>query len=315
MKDVKRYFAWFKILGIALFVLILTRLDLKRTIIQLSGIQLWWLVLYAACQSVALLSKSARWGFLLKKLGVSYTPMKTLAITSIAGFYGSVTPGRIGEFSKVVYLKKDNISVSKTAVSIVLDRFYDLAVLCLLGVAALLYFAPIFFPEIIMLFAWVTILLGVFLATYFLRKKLWELAKIVMHRMLAPELFAPLSAAWESFRSEMASVFKPTLLVMVSLTLCASFFSLAQVFFLARALGIAAPFLFLAFCVTVSSLVSLLPVSIGGLGTREATFIVLLGKISISAEAATLLGFLDGAVLGLILSAIFAFGLSFTLRD
>jgi uncharacterized membrane protein YbhN (UPF0104 family) len=56
--------------------------------------------------------------------------------------------------------------------------------------------------------------------------------------------------------------------------------------FLAQALQLSLPFTYLAFCLAAINLIALLPISISGLGTRDAVFILLLGKIGISPERA-----------------------------
>ena len=49
-------------------------------------------------------------------------------------FIGFITPGRLGEFVKTLYLKADKgISLSKGFSSVLVDRFFDLYLLIILG--------------------------------------------------------------------------------------------------------------------------------------------------------------------------------------
>jgi uncharacterized membrane protein YbhN (UPF0104 family) len=101
---------------------------------------------------------------------------------------------------------------------------------------------------------------------------------------------------------------------MLGYSMIAHVFFFGQLFVLALGFGVELPIVYLSLCAALSSLVALLPISIGGLGTREATFIALLGKISVSAESAVLISFSDGVVLGLSLAAFFAFIASMYLK-
>ena len=49
-------------------------------------------------------------------------------------YIGFVTPGRLGEFVKAVYLKSDKgLSLSKGMSSVLVDRLFDLYLLIILG--------------------------------------------------------------------------------------------------------------------------------------------------------------------------------------
>ena len=81
-----------------------------------------------------------------------------------------------------------------------------------------------------------------------------------------------------------------------------------QTFFIARSIGLGLDYLTIAMVVSIAILVGFIPVTIAGLGTREAVFIFLLGRFGISSASALSFAFLYNLVyivcVGLI-SAVF----------
>jgi len=66
---------------------------------------------------------------------------------------------------------------------------------------------------------------------------------------------------------------------------------------LARAIGVHLPFATAAVTLALVTVVTLIPISIGGFGVREGTYVVLLGAASVGATDATLISLLSVAVL------------------
>ena len=90
----------------------------------------------------------------------------------------------------------------------------------------------------------------------------------------------------------------PSLLVTLVLSslLFQAFVSL-QLVFLARAIGVHLAFATAAVALALVTIATLIPISIGGFGVREGTYVVLLGSASINATDATLISLLSVAAL------------------
>ena len=80
-----------------------------------------------------------------------------------------------------------------------------------------------------------------------------------------------------------------TVVVAVLLTLAAYGVFFGQCTLLAHALGIPLSYLTVSYAISLGSLVTLIPISVSGLGTREATIIAYLATVGVAAEEA--LGF------------------------
>ncbi|MCX5752609.1 MAG: lysylphosphatidylglycerol synthase domain-containing protein, partial [Candidatus Krumholzibacteria bacterium] len=59
-----------------------------------------------------------------------------------------------------------------------------------------------------------------------------------------------------------------------------------QCYLIADALDISISFLNIAFCISAANLISLLPISISGIGTRDATMIAMFSMLHLSRESA-----------------------------
>jgi glycosyltransferase 2 family protein len=71
----------------------------------------------------------------------------------------------------------------------------------------------------------------------------------------------------------------------------------AQLVALAHAIDLDLPFATAAVSLTIVTVVTLVPISIGGFGVREASYVVLLGSVSIGASDAALISILSVATL------------------
>jgi uncharacterized membrane protein YbhN (UPF0104 family) len=72
-----------------------------------------------------------------------------------------------------------------------------------------------------------------------------------------------------------------------------------MIFLFAKAFGFQVDYFVIIFAYAVATLVSLLPISVSGLGTREATYIMIMGRVGILKEQALLFSLMDGVVLNI----------------
>lgn len=136
----KRHFL--KIIGILIFVYILFKIDISKTLGVLANIKIDYVLIVFLLSMPSMLVKSWRWQYLLKMQGVDYS-LKNAFITYLASLYlGVITPGKIGEFAKAFYLKEDKgINIGKAFSSVFTDRLLDLCVLIIFGFAGIFYFS------------------------------------------------------------------------------------------------------------------------------------------------------------------------------
>lgn len=246
--------------------------------------------------------KALRWRLLMQAAGIHVGPWTALRTYFASLFIGFLTPGRVGEFVKAAYVSsKTQAKLSKTLPSAVMDRLLDLYVLTAIGIPGVVRYGLV--PDREGLW-WLVAMVVLFLVPLLLvatgktLKRLKDSEPVLRLREKLPEPIVE------------AVVQMASLTVEVSLT-CVGITILAYlVFFLQCEIGAWAVHLHISFVdmilvMSVTSLVSLIPVSVAGIGVRDLSLIVLLGKIGASNAQALafsmmilIVSFIGGGVIG-----------------
>ena len=154
------------LIGIFLFIIILTRIDLGSILINIKDIKLSYLFLAFLFGFPILIAKSFCWNYIKKKQNINYSQKDSFLMYGVGLYIGGITPGRVGEVSRIIYLRKDGHSLGKSLVSLILDRVSDFVFLLIFLFFGLFFFfnlanEQILIPSIIITF--LIILLFVFL--------------------------------------------------------------------------------------------------------------------------------------------------------
>ena len=87
--------------------------------------------------------KALRWMYLLGILGEQVSPYQAVATYFASLLLGILTPGRLGEFTKVYYLHRSiGTDLGRGLSSALADRLYDLAILVAVAIAGLVWLHP-----------------------------------------------------------------------------------------------------------------------------------------------------------------------------
>lgn len=275
-----------RLAGLIIFCIILVSIDIPATVQILLGADVILLTLALLSIFPQIFLKAWRWYLLMKMQNIRY-PLKDAVIVYFAGlFLGTITPGRLGDFIKVQYLREEGYSSGKSLLSVLLDRFYDIAALILVGYISIIYFIH-YFSERIFLVSTLLILVPVvaiiLYSTGIVNKD--HLAGIAA--MLSPKRYRDMILkTLHDFFEDFSSIRTLPLIYAFILTVATWTLYFIMSYLFALALSIPVDFLYLAGCVAIAGFITLLPVSISGIGTREATFILLFGFAGISSESA-----------------------------
>lgn len=297
----KEKIKWLQLLGLILFIFILSTLDFSSVGNQLVNFGWAWLIVYAVSMSLMLLFKVLRWKTALTKQGINYSVGKVFSINVITTFWGMITPGRLGELGKVIFLQKDNYSLAKSSVSIIIDRLYDVSILLILGIFSLIYFMSLLNPDAGILAVFLGIIIAALILINFFKGGLWDLLKKAVKFLLPEEKYNKVINEWTVFKTDFGITFPSTVIPMLIYSILSYLCYYVQIYVIALGFGINISFIYLGLCSSLASFISLIPISIGGLGTREAVFLFLLSKVSVPSETAVLISFIDGSFFPLIL--------------
>lgn len=272
-----------KLVGVLLFIYILSRLDLpevRRTIKSSDpGLIAASLLLFP----VFMFFKAWRLKLMLERYGEGGISVgESFRIYMASFFAGVVTPGRLGELSRVAYLGKTGLGLRESLFVVVLDRAVDVFCLLLIGViSAVAVYRGIISATVV----------GVVLAG--VSGMAWR-CRASVEGWFARNVLARVASALkrESEQGEgkglLVRVDAPTGVKSVLLTLLSWGGYFFQCWVIARAIGISLDFYSIVAAVSISSLFALLPISVSGIGTRDAAMVIIFRKFAIPAESAVL---------------------------
>ncbi|MBN1165219.1 MAG: flippase-like domain-containing protein [Candidatus Krumholzibacteriota bacterium] len=275
----------FQLIGVLIFVIILFKLNLRTVLSELSGANLA-LLLAAVFLTIPFVTfKAWRWKCLLDMQGIEYD-FKNSFLAYLGSMYmGLVTPGRLGDFIKVIYLKKDKgISIGRGFSGVLVDRLFDLLVLISMATAGALALTLSMNMITVILSFLVLLVLIVFI---FLNEKIGKRLIGILFRVVLPSRqVEKTDALFENFYAGIKELRSVKLFFPLGLSLLSYLLFYIQCFLITRSLHIPIDFLNVAFCISTANLVSLLPLSISGIGTRDATLISLFSLLNLSQESA-----------------------------
>ncbi|RMG98543.1 MAG: UPF0104 family protein [Deltaproteobacteria bacterium] len=253
------------------------------------------LALALVCTVPALLLRSARWQVLLAKDGAPLGYGEITAVFAYAVFVGMPTPGRIGEFYKIVHLRGRGVPVGRALASVLLDRLLDVAMLFVVGAGAI---ALLLGGEDTWTAAW--ILGGFVLSLLVARAIACGTPGDVLGRLFAPVTPRRLADRIVAMRTDLCAALDDLgpreHLLAGGLTVLAWTTNYVAAFLLARSLGLPLSLVDVAGISAVGSLASFLPISVMGAGTRDLAVVALLagygvGRHEALAFSTLLLGF------------------------
>jgi uncharacterized protein (TIRG00374 family) len=276
----------FRLIGLGILALILLRLDLEATLATLAGVRWGYLLLAVAVNPLLFGIKSWRWRELLRMQGIGYRWLDAF-LAFVAGlFLGLVTPGRVGDMGRAFYLKQDlDVPVSEGLANVLMDRLFDLNTILVLGAAGLVWFRLLPGWALVLIVAGVVGALLMPAALLSERLTAWGL-RLVRQLPFLYRFGSRLTQATGRFQQGLRPLLAPRLVVPLGLTLMAYALFFGQAQLLAVALELKIGIVYLAVCLSVAGVITLLPISFSGLGTRDAILITLFAPLGLVAEQA-----------------------------
>jgi len=290
---VKRQYS-IKAIGLILLLVILAKVDLTQVFACLRSSHPLYLIPVVLMIFPQIALRSLRWQRLMAQQGIACS-FRAAQMFYFAGIYiGLITPGRVGELVKCVFLKQNRIAgITQSLPSVLLDRLLDLYVLGLLAWWALYKmnllpidsWAAAFTAIIFSILPWLLLKWA---------KKTSRVASIFNGglKRWAPGWQEP----WRNFIDGSRDLLSPRLAESVMLTVLSYAIYFGQVCLIGQAVDLPISCVNIAMVTAVGILVGYAPVTIAGLGTREATLIFLFGQYGIPAENALSFAFLYNLV-------------------
>lgn len=250
--------------------LLFTQIDLKTLLTVISKAKLEWIFCAALLSILMVLVRWFNW-HLLVKAGLGKTDYKETFASLLGSLsFALVTPARVGDLSRVAFLKSGRRAEASGLVLV--DRFIDLSVVLILGtIGMLIFFGAKTLP--LLLFANIFLFVGIFKLDFFLKLG----AKLVPHKKI------------QSITSDAAlglsRVTLKALAINLSLTVILNLLDILSLYVLVSALGVN-NFKAVVFVYPLVMLSTLLPITISGIGVRESASVALFALFAITKEVA-----------------------------
>lgn len=276
--------------GLAIFVWIVSGTGVQRILDTFRGVNPRRLLIFPCFTILILWLRGYRWWLLIRVVGVEYSQWRSTVVWSIGFFAAAITPGKVGDAVRAFYLSRETgRRFGESFLTVFVDRLMDLVTMLVLGLVTLLIFSyrytdiPSFWVILVASLALLSLLYLV------LHRELMKKLMGPITKMLTPARYREqLSAEVHGFYDGLARYGKQwkTTSLAVFLTLVFWFMAFGLAYTTTWVVGIDISFGYVLLMMPMITLVEIIPISISGLGTREAAAIFFFSIVGIgSAEA------------------------------
>ena len=269
MKKSIKYILKFTI-GLIILVILFTKIGMNEIISSFSKTNPIFIILAILSFIVALFAAISNVHIMIRGLCKPISFLKTIKYYLLSWSAGLLMPGKIGDFSIIYFLKKEDIPIGKgTAVSIA-DKLITIITILILGSFGFFLFFEI--KEALYLMA---LFIGVALIGIFL----------IMHRYPRSVLKKILGKNAKMFKGFSKSMIhyvktkKNLLTLNLLITIFQWFMSAVSVFFAFKSFGVSIPILTILLITAVVTLFALIPLTMSGLGIKESVAVFLYASL------------------------------------
>ncbi|MBS3093288.1 flippase-like domain-containing protein [Candidatus Pacearchaeota archaeon] len=300
MKHWKRLFP---IIGIALFIYILINIDLTEVYGEIKNADLFYIFLAFVLLIIMLVVQTFKWYLVAVYQNITIPFRKAFEINLITNFYGFVTPSKAGGIVRAEYLREytHDKNIGKGLFNFTIDKILDTLSLIFL----VIFFSFVFQDTLdiplgtIVLF-FIAFLIGIFIfmnkenSKYFLR--------FFYHRFIGKKYQNIAKLTFDSFYENVPK--KRYLFLFFILNIVSWLLVYGIIYVIGLSLGIELHFIYYLAILPIGTMVAILPISISGLGTREAALIALFGLFGVEAAKVFSMSLINLFIVGVIPSII-----------
>ena len=290
------------IIGIIILIYLLTTVNIPAVIKIFLSISPLYVFLCLFSVVPILISTNIQWQILLKKQKIHVSFFYSLKNIFIGYFYGFITPGGFGGYIRALYLKNESGQPLPKCVSNIVTfntlDFLSLLVLGLIGGFFLSSRFPILFIAIVIVSVIVASLFIFFLKKNKSQAVFTKFFQLNIFSKLKDRLEDPIETFFENLPS-LKDIILP-----FSLSIFGWIILFSELYLISKLFDIQVPYISFIFIISVAYVVASLPISIYGLGTREATLITLFSIFAVTSEKIISLSLFWFAVIWLLPSIV-----------
>jgi len=302
MKNWKKYLP---IVGILLFIYIILKINIINVLQEIKHINIYFLLIAIFLVFFMMLSETIKWFTIAFFQDIKIPFKEAFKINMIDNFYGFITPSKVGSVIRAEYLKEySGGHFGKGLFNFVIDKTMDVSSIIFIAIVFSFNFKdkldlPIsFFTAIFLLFIFGTL--------FFIKKERSKVILRIFYNKLVPKKFRNKARiTFDSFYDHVPKKrYFPLFFLLNTMSWIVNY---SMVYFVGLSLGIELPFIFYLSILPLGTLVSLIPISVAGLGTREFTLISLFGLFGVVAAKVFSMSLVSLFIAGIIPAIIGSF--------
>jgi uncharacterized protein (TIRG00374 family) len=153
MENIKSKAVWGLLFGLVVIVGLALAADLPKVVSAVKGFQWGWLPLILGLTTFNYLLRFAKWHYYLRQVGIRNISRADSLKVFLGGFSMTVTPGKIGEAFKSLWLKNlTGVNVARTLPVVAAERLSD-ALACALLASVGVFAYPNYWPAFLAILA------------------------------------------------------------------------------------------------------------------------------------------------------------------
>ena len=282
---------YIRLIGLFILILILLRIDFTKLFSTLLHVNIFYLFCAVLLNVPHLFFKSLRWNLLLKKQGIHYSLFQSYLVYMSALYIGYITPGRLGEFVKVLYLKSDKgISLSKGFSNVLLDRVFDLYILVILGFIGIWKFDIL--SQLSGTFLIISFIFAMLPLIIFNKQLAGKFFKLIFNLTVVNNVKGKIEKNFEDFYDGVSQLIDIRLIIPGLLTCIAYAVLVCQAYILVLSIGQDINIITVSYLMAITSIVTFIPITVSGIGTRDSVLIYLFSILGLTQENALVFSFL-----------------------
>jgi hypothetical protein len=278
------------LVGLVIFVWIVRGTGVSRILETFRQIDARRLAIFPLFTVFILAIRGYRWWLLMRLVGIRYTRWRSTVVWAIGFFAAAITPGKVGDAVRALYVSRETgRGVGESFLTVFMDRLMDLVTVLVFGVVTIFIFSyrytdmPSFW---VILAASVASLALVYLVLH--RELMRKLAGPLFKALTPAKYRTQLSTEVQGFYDSLALYARhwrsTAFAALLTLVFWVGIVVLA--FTVARTLGVAVSFGYVALIMPMVTLVEIIPISVSGIGTREAAVIFFFSALGIGSAQA-----------------------------
>ena len=287
----KNAYKYYRLIGIVIFVIILSRIQFSHFIDAIKKTNYLLVLLSFGLTCIFVIIKSLCWHALLEQQKIKISMVEAIRINYIGIFFANVTPGRIGEVGKMLYLKEKaiNFSYLGSFLSIVADRILDILTMLVINVIGVMY---LFNIHIGIFSVGILVILVIVIGCYQFRTRIIQLPVRVINKGFRKLRLSQIELNSEMIAKRLGFIIRNNLLKVLLLNAFAWVFFYLLVYATSLACNITIDFYYLIIATSTSMILSMLPLTVSGIGVRDFVLISFFSRVNLTSEAALHYSFL-----------------------